>query len=198
MTLSAIQAIQRGRKLVPNFVSGVLANFQTHKGREAWWDREDQVWVYEGSWDGETEPLGHEPDIGAACLLGAQAIAMGIDIAEIGDTTEAVFYVHPDFIPGAEQRSDYPRGYVYGGEVRLTKIASAKVPCGCHAREFGSQPYEDETYPIPELIAHLNDQHDPRSDSASAVSASGTLKDPWSEQRIIEWLRSMGYNGGHA
>lgn len=180
MTLSIIEAFRRGREIVKNYVSGSLVNLETNKGLVAFWDFYQQDWAYETTERPYTQRLGHAPKVGAACFLGAQAVGMGMDLREI---VHSSFYVHPDFI-GVE-RKDYPNGMLCEGTDDFpASVARAAYPCrdGVIADA-----------PIPIIIAHLNDTHDPRSGERGTGDG-----DVWTERDILNWLASLGYNGHDA
>lgn len=198
MTLSAIRAIQKGREIVPQYVSAELVTLHTHKGLNVWYDSE-AGWMRnyqpgeEHKDDPDREygvplPDSFIPQVGAACLLGAQGVAMGVDLEELQQND--AFYVHPDFIEPEEERELWPDGYVYSSGDRQTDIAKAVSPCACATSH---SPVWTGSRPIPEIIAHLNDTHDPRAN----IYMYDRNPDKWTEERIIEWLRSLGYNGDH-
>jgi hypothetical protein len=180
LTLSIIEAFRRGREIVKNYVSGSLVNLETNKGLFAFWDFYQQDWAYQTTDMSRpyTQRLGHAPKVGAACFLGAQAVGMGMDLREI---VHSSFYVHPDFI-GVE-RKDYPNGMLCEREEEIpASVARAAYPCRDGVGVIADAP-------IPIIIAHLNDIHDPRSGSLD--SADG---DVWTERDILNWLASLGYN----
>lgn len=196
-TPSALEAIRIGRQMVPEYVSGNLVRLETRKGKPCWYEH-DFGWVREAPVENEngdyffTLPADFEPVIGAACLLGAQGLAMGLDLTELqeGDA----FYVHPDFIIDPRERETHPTGYVANTSI-ITGVAYAEFPC---SHPLGDPDFIGSAYvgqrAIPEIIAHLNDYHDPRHLAALRGGVTG-IGDQWTEERIIEWLRGLGYNG---
>ena len=196
-TPSALEAIRIGRQMVPEYVSGNLVRLETRKGKPCWYEHEIG-WVRDAPVENEDGdfflklPTDFEPVIGAACLLGAQGLAMGVDLTELqeGDA----FYVHPDFIIDPLVRENNPAGYVANTSI-ITGVAYAEFPC---SHPLGDPDFIGSAYvgqrAIPEIIAHLNDYHDPRHLANSDTTTKGE-RDQWTEARIIEWLRGLGYNG---
>jgi hypothetical protein len=202
VTLSAIQAILKGREEVPEYLSGALVKTETHKGLRAWYEEWDQTWLREAQSseapdrdEGVVLPDSFLPVIGAACLLGAQGVAMGCPTESL--TQEDSFYAHPDFYENPKDREWVPTGFVFTSGNEIVPLKYAEFPCACPNLTLpwsGVPMVASKSDRIPVVIAHLNDQHDPRSDVGMKEQA---VDDPWTEERIVNWLRSLGYNGDH-
>lgn len=221
--LSFIQALRAGRHIVPGYITGALVKLQTQKELDVIYEsgewyrrlREEEYSLYDefGNprdksdgylYDGEWKSLGmnFQPEVGAACALGAAAVAMGCDLSEMADTENATFYAHPDFFEDPEDRRDHPEGFIFHtGRMAPAKLRRAKYPCVCATTPHPTWDASSNT--IPEIIAHLNDRHDPRRFEQEG-EVYGMRKereiergDQWTEDRIVSWLRSMGFNGDH-
>lgn len=203
--LSALQAFRAGREEVPGYISGDLIKAKTRKGLTCWYDEEMERWVYNEDSYGEAIELPREfkPVVGEACFLGAMGVAMGIDPAQLADQDS--FYAHPDFYLDPLMRKHEPDGFVYSSSGPYIELKTVEFPCKGHETLGAASPLGvastsrlyDKAKPVPEVIAHLNDQHDPRFETSSKTFLRPKMVDPWTEERIVEWLRSLGYNGDH-
>lgn len=175
MTLSAIEAIREGRTLYPNYVSGSLVSLRDSEGNELSLNASDSLIRYD-EFDNEQLPIG-KISCGSACLLGAQGLGMGLPLHQLG--VDDGFYCHPDFYTNEADRKSLPNGFTYNQGNAPIGIKTAACPCTC-------MTWSQKVTWIPEIIAHLNDTHDPRY-------RDHRKDDPFSEAKIVDWIRSLGY-----